>query len=100
RYPSQVYCSHFPHLHATHSSRRQQRTAANWLCKLDLRPATDYGFLLAWNWLMKLSLAQFEPLALEQMDMLYRVARRLTHDPAKAEDLVQETYLRAFSARE
>ena len=45
---------------------------------------------------MKLSREQFEGLALEQMDMLYRVAKRMTRDPHRAEDLVQETFLRAF----
>lgn len=45
---------------------------------------------------MKLDRQQFETLALEHMDMLYRVARRMTRDPHRAEDLVQETYLRAF----
>jgi RNA polymerase sigma-70 factor (ECF subfamily) len=45
---------------------------------------------------MKLDPKQFEALALEQLDMLYRIARRMTRDPHKAEDLVQETYLRAF----
>jgi RNA polymerase sigma-70 factor (ECF subfamily) len=43
---------------------------------------------------------QFEQLALEQLDTLYRIARRLTRDPQRAEDLVQETYLRAVRARE
>ena len=43
---------------------------------------------------------QFEKLALDQMDTLYRVARRLTRDPERANDLVQETYLRAFRARD
>jgi RNA polymerase sigma-70 factor (ECF subfamily) len=42
----------------------------------------------------------FEKLALEQMDTLYRVARRLTRDPERANDLVQETFLRAFRAKE
>ena len=40
----------------------------------------------------------FQRLAIEQMDMLYRVARRLTRDATRAEDLVQEAYLRAFKA--
>ena len=43
---------------------------------------------------------EFEKLALEQMDTLYRVASRLTRNPEEANDLVQETYLRAFRARE
>src|SRR5437868_4549916 len=32
--------------------------------------------------------------------MLYRIARRLTRDPSRAEDLLQETYLRALRARD
>jgi RNA polymerase sigma-70 factor (ECF subfamily) len=49
---------------------------------------------------MKPEGSEFEKLALEQMDTLYRVAQRLTRDPEEANDLVQETYLRAFRARE
>jgi len=49
---------------------------------------------------MKLSPPEFEKLALEQIDMLYRIARRLTRDPGRAEDLVQETYLRALRGRD
>jgi RNA polymerase sigma-70 factor, ECF subfamily len=45
---------------------------------------------------MKLDRKQFEALALEHLDMLYRVAKRMTRDQHRAEDLVQETYLRAF----
>jgi RNA polymerase sigma-70 factor (ECF subfamily) len=37
---------------------------------------------------------------LEQLDTLYRIARRLSRGPQRAEDLVQETYVRAIRARE
>ena len=50
--------------------------------------------------LLKPTREQFEQLALEQLDLLYRIARRLTRDPVWAEDLVQETYVRALRARE
>ncbi len=40
----------------------------------------------------------FETDALASLDSLYRTALRLTHRPADAEDLVQETYLKAFRA--
>jgi RNA polymerase sigma-70 factor, ECF subfamily len=40
----------------------------------------------------------FEQEALAQTDALYRAALRLTRNPAEAEDLVQETYLKAFRA--
>jgi RNA polymerase sigma-70 factor (ECF subfamily) len=38
----------------------------------------------------------FETEALASLDSLYRAAMRLTRRPADAEDLVQETYLKAF----
>ena len=42
--------------------------------------------------------AAFEADALASLDSLYRAARRLTRAPADAEDLVQDTYLKAFRA--
>ncbi len=39
---------------------------------------------------------RFELLSMPYLDMLYGAALRMTKDPAEAEDLVQETYLRAF----
>ena len=49
---------------------------------------------------MKPTAQEFERLALEQLDMLYRVAFRLCRDGDRASDLVQETYLRAFRSRD
>jgi RNA polymerase sigma-70 factor, ECF subfamily len=49
---------------------------------------------------MKLAHADFEHLAVEQLDTVYRFARRLARDVDGAQDLVQETYVRALRARE
>jgi RNA polymerase sigma-70 factor (ECF subfamily) len=40
--------------------------------------------------------AQFADLAMPYMDALYSAALRMTRNPSDAEDLVQETYLRAY----
>ncbi len=42
----------------------------------------------------------FEEEALEHIDCLYGAALGMTRNPADAEDLVQETYAKAFAARE
>lgn len=41
---------------------------------------------------------QFETLALEQLDAVYRMAMQLSRHPDEASDLVQETYLKALRA--
>ena len=41
---------------------------------------------------------QFSDLAMEYMSALYTAALRMTRNPADAEDLVQETYLKAYRA--
>ena len=41
---------------------------------------------------------QFEELAMPLLDQLYGAALRMTRNPADAEDLVQETFLKAFAA--
>ncbi|HWE90699.1 MAG TPA: sigma-70 family RNA polymerase sigma factor [Pseudonocardiaceae bacterium] len=42
--------------------------------------------------------ARFEREAMPLLDQLYSAALRMTRNPADAEDLVQETYLKAFGA--
>src|SRR3982074_1972098 len=42
----------------------------------------------------------FESEALRHLDALYRTALRMTRSEADAEDLVQETYIRAFCFRQ
>ncbi len=39
---------------------------------------------------------EFEPLAMSQLDAVYRLALRLTREQHKAEDLVQDTFARAL----
>ena len=41
--------------------------------------------------------ARFADLAMEHMPSLYSAALRMTRNPADAEDLVQETFLKAFA---
>lgn len=40
--------------------------------------------------------ARFEQQVLCHLDLVFRIARTLTQDPTSAEDLVQETFLRAY----
>ncbi len=42
--------------------------------------------------------ARFSELAMEHMGSLYSAALRMTRNPSDAEDLVQETYLKAYRA--
>jgi RNA polymerase sigma-70 factor (ECF subfamily) len=42
---------------------------------------------------------EFEALALEQLDAVYRMCLQLTRNPEEAQDLVQEVYLRALRPR-
>jgi RNA polymerase sigma-70 factor (ECF subfamily) len=42
--------------------------------------------------------ARFERTAMPFLDQLYSAALRMTRNPADAEDLVQETYVKAFAA--
>ena len=44
--------------------------------------------------------SEFSDAALSHLDALYSTARRLTRDPAQAEDLVQDTYVKAFRNKE
>ena len=41
---------------------------------------------------------EFQRLTLPALDLVHNLARRFTHERADAEDLVQETYLRAWAA--
>jgi RNA polymerase sigma-70 factor (ECF subfamily) len=43
---------------------------------------------------------QFRRLAMAELPAVHRLAFHLTHNPNDAEDLVQETYLRAFNAEQ
>lgn len=46
----------------------------------------------------KVAKDRFEREALPHLDAVYRFARSLTRDEAEADDLVQETYLKALAA--
>lgn len=55
------------------------------------------GSLIGWR-SGDAKVTEFEQVALVHLDALYHVALRLTQTRAEAEDVVQETYLRAFRA--
>lgn len=62
---------------------------------------TDLAPGVGWNAMSENAAAQsalFEEQALEHLDKLYAHAMRKTGNPADANDLVQETYLKAFAA--
>ncbi len=42
---------------------------------------------------------EFDAVVLPHLDLLYRTALRFTSDPARAEDLVQDTMLKAYRSR-
>jgi RNA polymerase sigma-70 factor (ECF subfamily) len=48
------------------------------------------------RWIRGGQVSEFEDVALVHLDLVYRAALRLTHNRADAEDLVQETWLRAL----
>jgi RNA polymerase sigma-70 factor (ECF subfamily) len=48
---------------------------------------------------MIVSRTEFSTLALAELDAVHRVARSLSRDASEADDLVQETYLRALRAQ-
>lgn len=68
-----------------------------------VRPEDTVGVVARWlarllptrRW-SEADAAQFERDSLEHLDALYRTALRLTRRPEDAEDLVQDTYLKAF----
>ena len=52
-----------------------------------------------WNWAQQRArTARFEALVLPHLDVLHYAALRLAKDPGAADDLVQETFLRAYRA--
>ena len=54
------------------------------------------GILGPWSWYEVADQAEFADLAMPLMSSLYSAALRMTRNPSEAEDLVQETYLRAY----
>jgi RNA polymerase sigma-70 factor (ECF subfamily) len=92
-------------IHARQSGKRA-RQLDNGAC---VRPATSfqdasdfkhlaYGTEVAEVTSMRSARKQFESLALPHLHELYAVAMRYTRNPDDAQDLVQETFLRAYLA--
>jgi RNA polymerase sigma-70 factor (ECF subfamily) len=67
------------------------------LAALDIDPAAEVEIDMATE-TPAARRARFEELALPLLDQLYSAALRTTRNPADAEDLVQETYAKAFGA--
>lgn len=65
---------------------------------LPLRPMTEESVDRAPEESVDQRAARFERDALPYLDQLYGAALRMTRNPTDAEDLVQETYAKAFSA--
>ena len=61
-------------------------------------PGADVDFTLMDDQAAEDPRTQFEEQALPFMDQLYAAAMRMTRNPADAADLVQETFVKAFSA--
>src|SRR5881628_2985198 len=62
------------------------------------RPVTGHGRSTVADETVEARRARFERDALPFLDQLYAAAMRMTRNPSDAEDLVQETYVKAFAA--
>lgn len=80
-------------------------TAAHWRSGLALRTTQQHGRMSAWLRLtghpaMETRLSDPETWLHEHGDSLYRFALQRTGDPAKSEDLVQDTLIAALQSRD
>ena len=67
---------------------------------MQVQASIDSSSSSSGNGSMKITPDEFVRLAMEQLDAVDRVARSLARDGATADDLVQETYLRAIRAHD